>query len=121
MGVFGLCAFELASFTVGTGLHVGLAGREDPAAAAASIGRWLAISAVVVLCYFIYRMLPRRSHRSRPPTTTVAASLRGARGSASAVFTLQIEPERDRPPSYKTVREGEEPPPDYSSDLVEKY
>ena len=126
MGVFGLCAFELASFTVGTGLHVGLAGREDPAAAAASIGRWLAISAVVVLCYFIYRMLPRRSSRSRlPQTTTVAASLRGARGlsasDAAAVFTLQIEPERDRPPSYKTVREGEEPPPDYSSDLVEKY
>ena len=64
------------------------------------------------------------------PTTTVGATLRGARGSASnaaasssamAVFTLQIDPERDRPPSYKTVCEGEEPPPEYSSDLVEKY
>ena len=49
-----LCIFEIISFTVGTGLHVGLAGKPD-SAAAASIGRWLSISAVVVLCYFLYR------------------------------------------------------------------
>ena len=54
MGVFVLCSFEVVSFTVGTGLHVGLAGSPD-SAAAASVGRWLSISAVVVLCYFMYR------------------------------------------------------------------
>ena len=54
MGVFVLCTFELACFVAGTGLHVGLAGKPD-SAAAASCGRWLSISAVVVLCYFLYR------------------------------------------------------------------
>ena len=54
MGVFVLCSFELTSFTVGTGLHVGLAGKPG-SDAAASIGRWLSISAVIVLCYFLYR------------------------------------------------------------------
>ena len=49
-----LCSFELTSFIVGTGLHVGLAGKPN-SAAAASIGRWLSISAVIVLCYFLYR------------------------------------------------------------------
>ena len=74
-------------------------------------------------------MLPKRSNRLRQATTVAASLRRAGRTSASdattttsmAVFTLQIDPERDRPPSYKAVCEGEEPPPDYASDLVEKY
>ena len=44
-----------------------------------------------------------------------------AAASAMAVFTVERDMERDRPPSYKAVCEAEEPPPDYASDLVEKY
>ena len=75
-------------------------------------------------------MLPKRSNRLRQAATVAASLRRAGRTSASdatttttsmAVFTLQIDPERDRPPSYKAVCEGEEPPPDYSSDLVERY
>ena len=46
MGTFVLCAFELSCFTVGTGLHVGLAGKTDSegSEAAASIGRKEAVT-----------------------------------------------------------------------------
>ena len=54
MGVFVLWSFELTSFAVGTGLQIGLAGKPD-LVAVASIGRWLPISAVIVLCFFMYR------------------------------------------------------------------
>ena len=37
----------------------------------------MAISAVVVLCYYMYRMLPRRINRLRPATTATGAALRG--------------------------------------------